>query len=144
MMRTRRRLASLVVATAAAVSPLGLAGTPAHADRCEPEELVLGGGTSPIDERDHPLCSVMLQYVYPMICADYTTAVSCTQTFRLNPGYRPPLLPTYNPNIGRIFCNAYLFVNSNGTCTYRGLPETGGIDVTTDQGALTLPTLPQE
>lgn len=145
-MKARRRIASLAVATATVFAPLAIgAATPAHADRCEPEELVFGAGTSPIDEADHPLCSVMLQYVYPAICSNYTTLLLCTQTVRLNPGYRPAqLLPTYDPDLGRIVCNIYLYANSSGTCTFVGQPETGGIAVTTDQGSVLIPTLSQE
>ena len=137
-MSLRQRAVALTVAAAALLTPLGFAGTPAHADRCQPEELVLGPGTSPVDERDNPVCVVLLQYVYPAVCRDYVTAPRCLQSIALNPGYRPPLIPAYNPNPGRIYCNLYLWVNSSGTCTYAAAGAAGAVDVVTDLGVLTL------
>ncbi len=89
-MKLRPRLAALLVAAATAATPLGLAATTsAHADRCEPEELVLGPNTSPIDERDQPLCTVMFSYVYPFLCTGPNgetpppTLPQCLQNIRL-------------------------------------------------------------
>ena len=97
----------------------GVVGTPqpAAADRCEPEELVLGAGTSPIDENDHPACVILLNYVYPFICRDTTTLLNCAFSRRLDPNYRPPLIPTYAPDPDRIYCNLYEFVVPTATCT---------------------------
>jgi hypothetical protein len=40
---------------------------PAHADRCQPEELVTGPNSSPIPESADPKCPVMDELVYPLI-----------------------------------------------------------------------------
>lgn len=66
-LRPRRRhafplIAALMLTAAGAVAP-----TAAYAHRCEPEELVLGPDTSPINEDDHPVCAVMFFYVYPFV-----------------------------------------------------------------------------
>ncbi len=146
-MKARPRLAALAVAVATAVTPLGLfSTTTAHADRCEPEEIVLGAQTSPIDERDHPLCAVLFQYVYPFICTGPNgelpppTLLQCAQNIAINPGYRPPLMPAYSPNVGRAFCNLYYFVLPSGACTYTADPATGEITATTDTAVFTIPT----
>lgn len=145
-MTARPRLVALALAAATALSPLGLAGTsPAHADRCEPEELVLGPNTSPIDERDQPLCTVMFSYVYPFLCTGPNgeqpppTLLQCTQNVRLNPGYRPPVIPPYSPNVGRAFCNLYYFVVPSGVCAVTADDATTGtVTATTDSGVFTI------
>lgn len=99
---------------------LFLAPDEAKADRCQPSEIVTGGGTSPIDERDDPVCAVMDQYVYPFVCpspAKQPLLPNCIQNLRPNPNYRPPLVPQYNPDYGRIYCNLWKFVVPGGTCT---------------------------
>jgi hypothetical protein len=146
-MKVRPRFGAFAVAAALAVTPLGLAATtPAHADRCEPEELVLGPNTSPIDERDHPLCAVLFNYVYPFICTGPNgeqpppTLLQCVQNLRINPGYRPPVIPPYSPNVGRAFCNLYYVVLPSGACTFIADPVTGDITATTDSAVFTIPT----
>lgn len=77
-------IAALMLTAAGAVAP-----TAAYADRCEPEEIVLGPNTSPIDERDNPACTALFFYVYPFICASSGTTPpstlagpdGCTQIF---------------------------------------------------------------
>lgn len=54
---------------------------PARADRCQPEELVLGSGNSPYREEDSPICYVMLGYVYPTLGCDSETLITCVNTF---------------------------------------------------------------
>lgn len=102
--------ASVLAVLLLAVVCAGLATpSPAHADRCEPEELVLGPGNSPVDERDSPVCVVMLTYVYPFICDDFTTAMRCSATVNPDANYRPPLVPAYSPQADRVVCNAVNF-----------------------------------
>lgn len=147
--RPRRRhaiplIAALMLTAAGAVAP-----TAAHADRCEPEEIVLGPNTSPIDERDNPACTVFFFYIYPFICATDgynppSTLVGpdgCTQNLRLNPTYVPPLIPPYSPDYGRATCNLILFVNPNGTCIFTAEPATGDIDISSHIGDFTIPTI---
>lgn len=115
-LRPRRRhaiplIAALMLTAAGAVAP-----TAAYADRCEPEEIVLGPNTSAIDERDNPACTVLFFYVYPFICATdgnnpparLVGANSCTSNIQLRPAYVPPVIPPYNPNAGRLVCNLIL------------------------------------
>lgn len=119
-MKTKKRLAAVVMATATLLVPLTLgASTPAYADRCEPEELVLGAGTSPIDERDSPVCYVLLNYTYGFICNDFTTLNTCLQSRDPDPNYRPSIV-FYQPDPNRIYCNLFLFVFPNGQCSYAG------------------------
>ena len=145
-MKLRPSAVALATAVAATLSPFGLAAqSPAHADRCQPEELVLGPNTSPIDERDQPACAVLFFYVYPFICSQSgsqppPTLANCLQNIRLNPGYRPPLVPPYSPNVGRAFCNLYFVAQPNGTCTFVADAKTGDITATTDNGVFTIPT----
>lgn len=118
--KLRRRAALATLMGALFASPL--VTQPAHADRCEPEELVLGPGTSPIDERDHPLCAAMFQYVYPFVCTGSTgqqppqTLLICLQNLDVDPSYRPSLIPSYSPSTRRIICNLYLFAFPTGFC----------------------------
>lgn len=147
-MSLRPRAVALALSVAATLlSPIGPAATTAaHADRCEPEELALGPNTSPIDERDQPVCTVMFFYVYPFVCTGPNgelpppTLLQCTQNVALNPGYRPPLIPPYNPNVGRAFCNLYYFVLPNGSCVFVADEASGDITATTDNGIFTIPT----
>lgn len=111
------RLGRIAVACAVVATTLLLPATPAAADRCQPEELVLGPGTSPVDERDNPVCVVLLQYVYPFLCSDFTTLPRCVQSLDPNTGYRPPLVPAYDPDQSRVWCRAFLFAMPSGACT---------------------------
>ncbi|HVL39602.1 MAG TPA: hypothetical protein VM328_09455 [Fimbriimonadaceae bacterium] len=108
---------------AVAISSIGVVvatSGEARADRCQPTEIVTGSGTAPIDERDDPVCAVMDQYVYPFVCpspAKQPLLPNCIQNVDPNPNYRPPLVPQYNPDLGRIYCNLYKFIVPGGTCT---------------------------
>lgn len=118
-MSIRKRVATVALATGMAFVPMiaTSAGT-AHADRCEPEELVLGAGTSPIDERDHPACYVLINYTYPFVCDNFTTLVTCLGSINPDPGYRPALV-FYQPDPNRIYCNLYSFA-VGGSCAREG------------------------
>lgn len=53
---------------------------PAHADRCQPEEFVLGSGNSPYGEDDSAFCDVMIGQVYPRLVqfgCDSSTLLRC-------------------------------------------------------------------
>lgn len=115
-MSVRKRLAAVVMATGVAFVPMlaTTAGT-AHADRCQPEELVFGAGSSPIDERDHPGCVVLINYVYPLVCDNFTTLATCMQSISPNPGYRPGLV-LYQPDPNRVYCGLYTYAVPGGTC----------------------------
>jgi hypothetical protein len=148
-LRPRRRhalplIAALLLTAAGAIAP-----TAAHADRCAPEEIVLGPDTSPIDERDNPACTVLFFYVYPFICAPAGNPPptllgpdGCTANLSLNLAYVPPVIPPYNPNAGRLVCNLILYVNPNGTCTFEGNSATGDTRIDSHLGSLTIPAQP--
>ena len=126
-----------------------VAPTAAHADRCEPEELVLGADTSPIDERDNPACTVLFNYVYPFVCEGDTpgeqpsdTILVCAQNLRLNPTYVPPLIPPYSPDFGRLTCNLIKFASPSATCLFTANPTTGDINIMSSLGSITIPTAP--
>jgi hypothetical protein len=148
-LRPRRRhaiplIAALMLTAAGAVAP-----TAAYADRCEPEEIVLGPDTSPIDERDNPVCTAFFFYVYPFICspngvppATLIGANGCTSNISLRPTYVPPLIPPYSPNAGRLVCNLVLYANPNGTCVFTADPATGDTHITTHLGSITIPAQP--
>lgn len=100
--------------------------SPAYADRCEPTEPVVRVLMPQYEEfmaeQDSPFCYVMLNYVYPRICDDYTTLLgTCINS--LNPDFQEPItVYPYQPDAGRIYCNTYLAIvralNSTGSCTY--------------------------
>ena len=77
----RRLVITAIVA--AAVSTTGSLGAPeaALADRCQPEELVLGSGNSPVggDEND-PRCPIMQTALYDQVACDDTTFMRCVNT----------------------------------------------------------------
>lgn len=150
-MKIRRRAAAVLLAGAAALLPVSvLTASPAFADRCEPEEIVLGPNTSPINEADNPVCTVAFFYVYPFICADsgynpprtLIGAGGCTSNLRLRPTYVPPVIPPYNPSVGRLACNLILYANPNGTCVFLSNPATGDTVINSHLGALTIPAQP--
>lgn len=68
---------------------------PAHADRCQPEELVIGSGNSPYAEESSYFCDVMLGTVYPALTrygCDSTTLLRCIN------GMTPAPVPdAFNP-----------------------------------------------
>lgn len=55
--------------------------SPAHADRCQPEELLGYNGLIP--ESAHPGCSVLINTVYPLVCSDYSTLGTCTASLNV-------------------------------------------------------------
>lgn len=103
-------VATLLVATALALLPTQAA----HADRCQPEELVIG--SSPIDERDNPVCAVLIYQVYPFVCDDSSTLLNCLGSINPDPSYEPPVVPPYNPQPDRIVCNGVGFVFGTSSC----------------------------
>lgn len=121
-MRVRQRLGALMVATGLTFVPMiATTAGPAHADRCEPEELVLDAGTSPINENDNPVCWATINYVYPFVCDNFTTAVTCAQSVSPNPGYRPGLV-FFQPDPNRLYCGLYSFLIPNGGCAFEATP----------------------
>lgn len=147
--RPSRRHAIPIVAALMLTAVGAIAPTAAYADRCEPEEIVLGPDTSPIDERDNPACTVLFSYVYPFICSPDGTPPStligangCTSNISLRPTYVPPLIPPYNPQAGRLVCNLVLYANPNGTCLFTADPVTGDTHITSHLGSLTIPAQP--
>jgi hypothetical protein len=120
-------MAALLVAAAATAVPLTLTtATPAQADRCEPSELVLRTffpkyEETFMDERDNPVCYVLLNYVYPRICDDFSTLNNCVRSVNPKP-FTPITVYPYQPDGGRIYCNLYLTaartLGQSTTCTY--------------------------
>lgn len=139
------RLSALTLLAAAAL--MGASATAAHADRCEPEEIVLGPDSSPIHEDDNPACTVLFFYVYPFVCSESGAApppglLSCPSNIFLNPNYQPPLIPPYNPDTGRLVCNLILFALPTATCTFTGDPASGTTSVESSLGSLEIPGVP--
>lgn len=72
------RLFLILVLGMASVTTLAV---PAHADRCQPEELL---GYDPlIPEEDSPVCDLLIDVVYPIVCEDFTTLANCTTSIDL-------------------------------------------------------------
>lgn len=121
------RLAALLLATAALSVPITVGSTTAaHADRCEPSELVLrtffpNYEETFIDERDNPVCYVLLNYVYPRACDDQSTLNNCIRSTNPNPFVDITVYP-YQPDNGRIYCNLYLTamrtIGQPASCTF--------------------------
>jgi hypothetical protein len=119
----KKKLRAMLVVTLLVGGLIGTSAPAAHADRCQPEELVVGAGNGPMAEGDSPICVVLDNYVYPFVCAGGTRPLlSCLQNPNPDPSYRPPLIPYYQPNAFRIYCNAYLWtwdrVGQTATCNY--------------------------
>lgn len=120
MRKKANKLRGALVVSLLVGGVIGTSAPAAHADRCQPSEIVIGGGTAPVDERDDPVCAVADQYVYPFVCpspSPQPLLPNCVQNIDPNPNYRPPLVPQYNPDLGRIYCNLYKAVVPGGTCT---------------------------
>ncbi len=79
-MTVRLAALALAVSVVAAFSLLSVAAPPAHADRCQPEELVTGSGTSPIPEDRDPRCFVMDTFFYSTVVCDDTKFRNCLST----------------------------------------------------------------
>jgi hypothetical protein len=104
--------------------------SPAHADRCQPEELA--GQPALIQERDNPVCFVMDTWVYPFVCRNapdnngdgHINPGECAQA--IDPDETNPPDPTditrFNPNAFRIYCSLYKWVwnraGQNPVCTF--------------------------
>lgn len=58
---------TLLILTVGLMLVFTVGAEPAHADRCQPEELVTGSGSSPIPESADPKCPVMDELVYPLV-----------------------------------------------------------------------------
>lgn len=122
-MTKTKRFSTLILLGIMTSTLLVASPTPAHADRCQPEEFVLGPGGSPMDERDNPVCAVLDQYVYPVLCPGGTTPkslVRCIQTLNPRPDNANINPPQYNPDYGRIYCGFYRFAFPDSTCTSVG------------------------
>jgi hypothetical protein len=120
--RVSRRIRELLVVSLV-LGAVVVGASPAHADRCQPEELVLGPGNGPMAEGDSPLCAVLDYYVYPFVCpGPQQPLASCLANPNPDPTYRPPLVPPYRPNAFRAYCNAYLWtfkqLGQTATCNY--------------------------
>jgi hypothetical protein len=112
-MPSRLRLLALTAVVAS-----GLSTAPAHADRCEPTELVVRAidpsYEEPIDESDSALCYVLLNYGYYYLCANGAQGMACFTN--PNPAVRKlPPLRDYHPEPGRIFCSVSMYaINAAG------------------------------
>ena len=74
----------LVLAALAWTVSLGTVAEPAHADRCQPEELVLGSGNSPLgSDSGDPRCPIMQAVVYDTVTCDDSTFMRCVNTLCL-------------------------------------------------------------
>ncbi len=121
-----RRTAIAVAVTLVAGSFLVLTPAPAHADRCQPEELIPGFGTSPIDERDTPVCFVMDTWVYPFLCRNATNPNPQNCINNLDPDLNNPpdltQVTNYRPNVFRVYCNLYVWTwaraGQTATCQF--------------------------
>lgn len=121
------RLVALLLGTAALSVPITLGAAPAaHADRCEPSELVLrtffpNYEETFIDERDNPVCYVLLNYVYPRVCTDQSTLNNCIRSANPDPD-EPIRVYPYQPDGGRVYCNLYLTaltsIGLTGSCSF--------------------------
>jgi hypothetical protein len=81
----RKILTALLAVSVALVVPIAAAG-PAAADRCQPEELVLGPGNAPLPENATPVCAVMNNVVYPTVgCKQTPTLIACVNKLTPNP-----------------------------------------------------------
>lgn len=75
-MTSARRSALLGMLLAVLIGGAVASAQPAHADRCQPEELL---GYNPlIPEGDSPVCQVLIDQVYPAVCAGTATLAQCT------------------------------------------------------------------
>ncbi len=118
-MKTRARLAAILISTMATAIPMTLGGaTAASADNCEPTEpavrvLFPNYEEQLLQDADNPLCYVLQGYVYPRICDDSRTLLgTCVRT--LNPDLAEPVVvQPYQPDGGRIFCSVSNFVLVN-------------------------------
>ncbi len=126
-MTKKKRFSALILLGIMASTLVMASPTPAHADRCQPEEFLLGPGGSPMDERDNPVCAILDQYVYPVLCPDppKQTLVACLQNLNPSPQNASLQPPSYRPNYGRIYCGLYRFAFPDSTCTSEGVDPQG-------------------
>lgn len=123
MTKKGNRLRGILVVSLLVGGLIGGSAPAARADRCQPEEFVFGAGNGPMAEADSPVCAVLDNYVYPFVCPGGTQPLAtCLQNIDPDPTYRPPLVPPYNPDAFRIYCNAYLWtfqrLGQTATCTF--------------------------
>ena len=74
------RFIAVVAAVLVGMTTIVVTAPPAHADRCQPEEFVLGSGNSPYAEESSYFCDAMLGTVYPALAkygCDSTTLLRC-------------------------------------------------------------------
>lgn len=106
----KRYLAKLLILGATTSMAIALpvaVAAPAHADDCQPEELVLGSGNSPYNDENSPLCPVMRGIVYPTLqCADGTTLIGCVNEYSPVPVTNPiPATGPINDQVARyVYC----------------------------------------
>lgn len=87
-------------------SLLLIEASPAHADRCQPEELVTGPGSAPIPESADPKCPAFNEFVYPLVgCEETPTFAKCMSQVQADPAGTAqttignvPNTPTYAVN----------------------------------------------
>jgi hypothetical protein len=124
------RIQLVATALIVAASSLALMPSPAHADRCQPEELA--GLPAIIQERDNPVCFVMDNWGYPFLCPNApdtngdgsTNPGECASA--IDPDVNNPPDPTqitqFQPNAFRIYCSIYKWIwaraGQNAACQF--------------------------
>lgn len=78
----RTRIGTLLMLIAVASAMMVVSPQPAYADRCNPEELVFGPDNPIIPEEDNPVCQVLIRFVYPLACDDYSTLANCVDSLK--------------------------------------------------------------
>lgn len=118
----------MVLGIVAAASVSLVPATPAHANNCQPEELVFGEGNSAIGKTDSPVCFVFETWMYPFLCPNAdpngngeTDPIECSMNLSPRLQNLPNLgqVTQYQPNANRIVCSAVNF-------TFARLGLTGG------------------
>lgn len=102
--RTGNAVAVLVLLTAS-ITAMSVRADHAYADRCQPEELITGSGTSPIPEDSSPVCVVTDELLYPLVDCTSTLA-ECLMQVQQDPtgtattvAANAPEIPTYLNNV---------------------------------------------
>lgn len=82
---------------------------PAHADRCEPDELAIrlvwADYESPSNENT-PHCVVTIFFVYPLLACDSTTLMTCLATVNTDPRAPRPITLPERDDITPIECTS--------------------------------------
>lgn len=99
---TRKRPIALLLLVLLILATLMVGAQPAHADRCQPEELIPGFGASPVPENASPICLVADEVLYPLIGCDTdatNTLQMCAASLGADTAFtvvdRAPNLPGY-------------------------------------------------